>query len=130
MDEDLKKYVTVHVLPHIEVVESLAGTVMPENPHELIAYITRLRGYCVFLNKIATEMQTLYRQAEYTYKPVKTKDQTEFDREIMLKSLVADYEAWKDRINGLIRILEGHSSLAQSILSFEKSAMGHLGAGG
>jgi hypothetical protein len=71
----------------------------------------------------------LYRQAENTYKPMKTKEMTEFDREILLKSLVEDYEYWLDRVDGLVRIIEGHSSMAQSIIAFEKAAMGHLGTG-
>ena len=125
MDQMLKNYIDT-IAPRIAEVEEKASVIMPDNPHELIDYITDLRGYAVFLNKIHNELQLLYRQAEFSYKPIKTKEMTEFDREILLKSLVSDYEMWKDRVEGLIDIIEGHSSMAQSIIAFEKAAMGHL----
>ena len=129
MHEELEAYVK-EIEPEINKIEELLRVLMPDTPVYLITYITELRAHCIYLNSFRCKLQLMSREADFNFKPVKTKEMTEWDREVMLKSIVKDYEYWLDRLDGIIRILEGHSSMAQSILSFEKSAMSHLNSGG
>ena len=90
-------------------------------------HLTLILGHRATLVTSSALIHRLLTLARYEYLPTKTKDLTETDRKVALERSCADHEYWCDTIDGIISTIDKQISSAQSILSFEKTALNQLG---
>jgi hypothetical protein len=125
--EDLESYIAGRTDYLQEVSEILGTKIDPDEPALIKEHMTVILTHRGTLGSILAKLEKMLDDALAFYLSKKDKGDTDLDRKLKLDARVSAFRYYRNSVESLLKTTDLQVSSMQSLLSFEKKHLAHLG---